>query len=156
MVGHESNDVIRGGPQQHLAYVEKLGNMADGSVQLGERQCRARKHVVQRVVPMHVVHTVLDGDPAIGRADAWHGPGKGEKLVQSTVGGSHTNAARYGFGVGGDAMHNTVKGGHDPAIREHDPWKLPRRGARCRAPRTAHGLKARPIARVIDARRAQG
>ena len=60
------------------------------------------------------------------------------------------------FGVGGDAMHNTVKGGHDPAIREHDPWKLPRRGARCRAPRTAHGLKASTIDREKDARKDQG
>ena len=112
--------------------------------------------VVQQVVPMHLAHTVVDGDPTIGRAKASHRLGQGEKLVQSTVGGSHTNAARYGFGVGDGTVHSTVKGDHDPTMREHDPRKLPRRGPRCRAPRTAHGLKVSTMGREKDARKDLG
>jgi hypothetical protein len=35
VVGHDSDDIIGGGPHDHLANLEKLRNIADDSVELG-------------------------------------------------------------------------------------------------------------------------
>jgi hypothetical protein len=78
VVGHDSDDIIGGGPHDHLANLEKLGNISDDSVELRERHGRVGERIVEEVVSaLFLVVDAVEGEPAVGGANTSRVLGQG-------------------------------------------------------------------------------